>query len=241
MTLPAVVGPLAAYAAVFQTAVYLALPAHMRVRWAPVVTGAVGASLTVAAGLLFGVDAIGGVGFDPASALAWGLAAVVVASVVGVAMILRPSLRTELADPRLGSLSRLQTATQIFVRIPVTALIEEAFFRGVLHAALVAMYPTQVALWLGAGLFGLWHIGPGLDQAAAADKSRRARALHTVATVIATTLAGAFFVWLRIETGSIWVPVAVHAGINMTMAAFARLAARVDAHLPSRVQVTESA
>jgi membrane protease YdiL (CAAX protease family) len=28
------------------------------------------------------------------------------------------------------------------------------------------------------------------------------------------------------ETGSIWVPVAVHAGINMTMAVFARLAAR---------------
>jgi membrane protease YdiL (CAAX protease family) len=27
------------------------------------------------------------------------------------------------------------------------------------------------------------------------------------------------------ETGSIWVPVAVHAGINMTMAVYARIAA----------------
>jgi membrane protease YdiL (CAAX protease family) len=30
------------------------------------------------------------------------------------------------------------------------------------------------------------------------------------------------------ETGSIWASVAVHAGINMTMAVFARLAARTD-------------
>ena len=47
-----------------------------------------------------------------------------------------------------------------------------------------------------------------------------------VATVVATTAAGAFLVWLRVETGSIWVPVAVHAGVNMTLAIFARLATR---------------
>jgi membrane protease YdiL (CAAX protease family) len=47
--------------------------------------------------------------------------------------------------------------------------------------------------------------------------------------VVATTVAGAFFVWLRIETGSIWAPVAVHAAINMTMALFARIAARRSA------------
>jgi membrane protease YdiL (CAAX protease family) len=45
-----------------------------------------------------------------------------------------------------------------------------------------------------------------------------------VVTVVATTAAGAFLVWLRVETGSIWVPVAVHAGVNMTLAIFARLA-----------------
>jgi membrane protease YdiL (CAAX protease family) len=48
-----------------------------------------------------------------------------------------------------------------------------------------------------------------------------------VVTVVVTTLAGLFLVWLRIETGSIWAPVAVHAAINMTMAIFARRAARV--------------
>lgn len=234
MTLTAVVAPLAAYAALFQTAVYLSLPTRLRMLWAPVVTGGVGALLTVSAGILFGFDEVGLVAFDPASAVSWGLAAVVVASLAGGIMISRPSLRTELADPRLVSLSRRQMAGQVFVRIPLfTALIEEAFFRGVLHAALAAIYPSQIALWLGAGLFGLWHIGPGMDQAEAADKSRAARARHTVATVLATTLAGAFLVWLRIETGSIWAPFAVHAGINMTMAAFARLACRWDRHRPS--------
>lgn len=225
MTLAAAVAPLAAYALLFQTAVYLSLPSRLRAMWAPVVAGLVGASLTVAAGILFGFDTIGISGFEPATTLWWGWAAMAITAVVGIVMISRPSLRSELADPRLGSLSRRQALTQVFIRIPVfTALIEEAVFRGVLHAALVALYPTPVALWLGAGLFGLWHIGPGLDQAEAADKSSGARALHTIGTVVATTLAGAFLVWLRIETGSIWAPVAVHAGINMTMALFARTA-----------------
>lgn len=226
MTLAAAVAPLAAYALLFQTAVYLSLPSRLRAMWAPVVAGVVGASLTVAAGILFGFDTIGIADIDPATTVWWGWAAMALTAIVGMVMISRPSLRSELADPRLASMSRRQALTQVFFRIPVfTALIEEAVFRGVLHAALVALYPTPVALWLGAGLFGLWHIGPALDQADAADKSAGPRLLHTVGTVAATTLAGAFLVWLRIETGSIWAPVAVHAGINMTMALFARTAA----------------
>ena len=41
-------------------------------------------------------------------------------------------------------------------------------------------------------------------------------------------MVGAGLVWLRMETGSIWAPLAVHAGLNMTMAVFARTAARVS-------------
>lgn len=226
MTLAAAVAPLAAYALLFQTAVYISLPSRLRTLWAPVVIGSVGASVALAAGLIFGFDTIGFAGTDPGVALFWGLGAIFTTSLVAATMFSRPPLRVELADPRLGDLSRRQAATQILVRIPVlTALIEEVFFRGVLHAALVAIYPTEIALWLGAGLFGLWHIGPGMDQAAASDKTRWAGAIHTLGTVLVTTLAGAFLVWLRIETGSIWAPFAVHAGVNMTMAFFSRLAA----------------
>ncbi|HEX5695022.1 MAG TPA: CPBP family intramembrane glutamic endopeptidase [Acidimicrobiia bacterium] len=227
MTLAAVVAPLAAYAVVFQTLLYISLPIGLRTRVAPIVTGLVGAGLSVGAGALFGFEQIGLTGGTVGTALGWGAIAVVLMAMLGTAMMSRPEFRSQLADPRLAELKPRHAYTQIFVRIPVfTALIEEAFFRGLLHAALMALYPIEVAIWLGAGLFGLWHIGPGFDQAQAGDKTRRAGALHTAMTVVATTVAGAFFVWLRIETGSIWAPVAVHSAINMTMALFARLAAR---------------
>ncbi|HEX6286566.1 MAG TPA: CPBP family intramembrane glutamic endopeptidase [Acidimicrobiia bacterium] len=228
MTLAAAVAPLAAYAVVFQTLLYLSLPQRLRTRLAPVVTGVVGAGLSIAAGLIFGFDTVGLVGGELVVTLAWGAVTVAGMAVLGLAMLRRPDLRMQLADPRLADLSRSEAFSQIFVRIPVfTALIEEAFFRGVLHAALMALYPVEVAVWLGAGLFGVWHIGPGVDQARAGEKSVRASAAHTALTVVATTVAGAFLVWLRIETGSIWAGVAVHAAVNMTLAIFARAAGRV--------------
>ena len=223
MTLTAAVAPLAAYAVFFQTAIYLSLPAPLRSRWAPTFTGAVGAVVTLASAALFGFERIGLGAVDPVMVLAWGLAATSLTAAAAMFMLNRPSLGGEIADPRMAMLSRREAGVQIFLRIPLfTAFIEEAFFRGVLHAALMALYPTPVAIWLGAGLFGLWHIGPALDQAEANQKTRGAATLHTLATVVVTTLAGAFLVWLRIETGSIWAPVAVHAGVNMTMALFAR-------------------
>lgn len=225
MTLAAAVAPLAAYAVVFQTLVYMSLPARLRTRVAPLVTALVGAGLSVGAGLIFGFEALGLLGGDPLTVLAWGLAAVFVTAVAGMVMFSRDGLRASFGNSHITSLDRGDAIRQIFIRIPVfTALIEEVFFRGVLHAALTALYPAEVSIWLGAGLFGLWHIGPGVDQAQSGKKSIRAGAVHTAGTVVATTAAGAFLVWLRIETGSIWAPAAVHAAINMTLAVFARMA-----------------
>lgn len=225
MTLVSTVAPLAGYAIVFQTIVYLLLPARRRTLWAPVLTGIAGAVVTLGAGWIFGFETIGLGAPDMAVVFAWALATVVVMSAVGFSMLRNPALRSQLADPRLAALTRSQTLTQVFVRIPVmTALIEEAFFRGVLHAALIALYPPSVALVGGAVLFGLWHVGPGFDQAQASGRGFRGNALHVGVTVLVTSLAGAALVWLRMETGSIWAPVAVHAGVNMTMAVFARLA-----------------
>ena len=195
--------------------------------WAPMVTGIVGAILTIVAGLIFGFDTIGLGAVEPSVVVGWAVLTFAITSMIGAFMLMRPNLRPQLADPRLAILGRRQAFTQIFVRIPVmTALIEEAFFRGVLHAALMALYPPSVALWGGAALFGLWHIGPALDQAHAADRGSHAGAIHVVITVVTTAVAGAALVWLRMETGSIWAGVAVHAGVNMTMALFARSAAR---------------
>lgn len=225
VTLAAAVAPLAAYAVVFQTVLYMSLPAHLRTRVVPLVTGLIGAGLALGAALLFGFDQIGLLGGNPATALLWGGVTVVVMCAIGLGMLAHDHHRSWLANQPLASLGNADAFTQIFVRIPVfTVLIEEAFFRGVLHAALIALYPVEIAIWLGAGLFGLWHIGPGVEQAA--ERSVRDRAFHTALTVVATTVGGAFLVWLRVETGSIWAPVAVHASINMTLALFTRLAAR---------------
>jgi uncharacterized protein len=227
MTLSAVVAPLVVYAVIFQTILYLSLPVRLRAHVAPLVTGLVGAGLSLGAALIFGFETVGLVGGEAMTAFAWGGAAVVVISVIGMAALFHGELSEQIADPRLGLLSGRDALATIFVRIPVfTVLIEEAFFRGVLHAALIALYPVDIAIWFGAGLFGLWHVGPGFDQARAGEKWGRVGAVHTALTVVATTVAGGFLVWLRIETGSIWAPVAVHAATNMTLALFSRAATR---------------
>jgi membrane protease YdiL (CAAX protease family) len=236
MTIEAAVAPLAAYAVVVQTLVYAAVPARLRINVAPVITAMFGAVVVVGAGLIFGVDRIGLTGGSAGVALVWGSMTLVVVAAVGTMMMTSETWRGRLADPRLAGLTRRQTITQVLVRIPVcTALIEEAFFRGVLHAALIALYPSEAAIWLGAGLFGLWHVAPGLEQARSTNLATRATAIHSVATFVVTTMAGVFLVWLRIETGSIWAPVAVHAIVNATLAMVSRSAARRPAAAPGRI------
>ena len=233
MRLTATTIPLVIYVVGFQTLVYLLVPLRFRPTWAPLVTSSVGAILVVGAALWFGGGAVGLAGPDGGLLAAWGSATMVAMTSVGMVMMSRPQLRGHLADPRMGAMSTRGAAAHILFRIPlITVVIEEAVFRGVLHAALIALYPEPVALWGGAVLFGLWHIGPGLDQAHAVDRRNLARFIHVLITVMATTAAGAFLVWLRLETGSIWVPVAVHAGVNMTLATFARLATTLPKPIP---------
>lgn len=225
MTLDAAVGPLVVFAAAFQTLVFVALPQRHRTSWAPMTIASVGAALTLAGVLAFGFGAIGLGSVDPAVVGSVAVVTIFATASVGTVMFLVPRLRSKLADPRVASWSNRQAATQIFLRIPVmTALIEEAFFRGLLHAALMAVYPPSVTVGVGAVLFGLWHIGPALDQAESFGTGEATRNLQVALTVMATTVAGAGLVWLRMETGSIWAPLAVHATLNMTMAVFSRIA-----------------
>lgn len=224
MTFAAAVGPLVVYAATFQTIVFFLLPSRVRAGWAPVTIGLVGAGLTLTAGAVFGFESIGLGSPDPATILTWAVVTLVVVPCIGMTMLSSDRLRPSLADPRMAGLGRRGAVFQIAFRIPIlTALIEEAFFRGVLHAALIAVYSTPVAVLVGGGLFGLWHLGPALEQADSpfGDNSTT---VHVLLTIALTTLAGLGFVALRIATGSIWVPAVVHALVNITMALFARRA-----------------
>ena len=222
MTLAAVAPPLIAYALAFQAVVYLLLPHRRRSTWAPVTTGAVGAGLIVAAATIFGPAELGLSPGRPLDAVLWGLAAGLCCVIGGVALLGTEKGRRWLADPRASRISSRQAVATFLIRIPLlTALVEEALFRGLLHAVLVSLYPIETAVLLGAALFGLWHVAPGLERARAGGGDRR---IHITLTVLSTTVAGLFLVWLRVETGSIWAPAAVHAAVNMTMTLFARAA-----------------
>jgi membrane protease YdiL (CAAX protease family) len=248
MSIADTVAPLAAYAVVFQSLVYMLISVRLRLRLAPVIVGITGATVALGAGLVFGFDTIGLTGGSPAVAALAGLATIALLSLLGAAALSQASLRRRLADPRFMGMGRAETLIHILVRIPiVTAMTEELFFRGVLHAALIALYPVEAAILLGSVLFGLWHIGPSIDQSRAwsSAKARTGVAVATTFTVIATTVAGLFLVWLRVETGSIWASVAVHAAVNMSVAVLARSASRhpVDAapdSLPRWKRISEA-
>lgn len=82
-------------------------------------------------------------------------------------------------------------------RIPVgTALAEELFFRSVLFT-----FGSPV---VSAAAFGLWHV-----------RSARAAGQPVAAVLTTTTAAGLVFDMLRAHTGSVLVPMALHASINL--------------------------
>jgi membrane protease YdiL (CAAX protease family) len=180
-----------------------------------------------AAGYLLGFDDIGLTGGSPRIALIAAVTTALLASFAGTLILRRQEWCSSLVDLRVADLSRPEAGFHILVRIPIfTALVEEAFFRGVLYAVLMALYPGSVAFGAGAVLFGLWHVAPALDQARANGSHRARMVVHVAETVVATTIAGAVLIWLREQTGSIWAPFAVHAALNMTAAVYSRLAAQ---------------
>lgn len=107
-------------------------------------------------------------------------------------------------------------------RIPLgTALVEEILFRGVLLGILMQSYSPLTATIIAAVVFGLWHIVPSINSIEsnnAVQERMRKKSLHTAGSVlgivIVTTLAGLFFGWLRIISGTILTTWLVHWAIN---------------------------
>lgn len=120
-------------------------------------------------------------------------------------------------------------------RIPLgTALVEEILFRGVLLGALLQSYSPVAAGIIAAIVFGLWHIVPSINSIEsnnAVQEKLRAKSLHTASSVAAivlvTTIAGLFFNWLRIVSGTIFTTWAVHWAINSSGAVAAALQGKI--------------
>jgi membrane protease YdiL (CAAX protease family) len=161
--------------------------------------------------------------------LRWGGACAAIVGTAYLIAVLVPSFRPLLTDDRVGGLDGGQLAYRVLVRIPLgTVLWEEVAFRGVLLAVLARLLPMRAAVAVSAVVFGIWHVRPTLGALEAYDVA--AGPLLTSAAVVlacaGTAIAGAFFAWLRLRSGSLLAPVLLHLATNSlgTLAAAAAFA-----------------
>jgi membrane protease YdiL (CAAX protease family) len=128
---------------------------------------------------------------------------------------------TAFRDARVTDASRADAALQLLVRIPVaTALVEELAFRGVILGLGARDGDRRRALVVSSIAFGLWHVGSALHparQRATGEMVSHPGAMVpavVLGDVVATTVGGFGFGWLRLRSGSIVAPTLAHAALN---------------------------
>jgi membrane protease YdiL (CAAX protease family) len=139
-----------------------------------------------------------------------------VGAVIGIAGGI-PWFHKFFADERHADADGLQTTRKVLLDIPLgTVLIEEFAFRGVLLGLMVQQWST---LWAVVGtsiLFGLWHILPALEMHEAHQEATGHKLVTVGSTVLFTGLSGVGFALLRLWTGSLFPPAALHWAANGT-------------------------
>jgi uncharacterized protein len=147
----------------------------------------------------------------------WSLGIVLaVGTVIGTAGGI-PRLRHLFADDRITEVSGGVTARKALLDIPFgTVLIEEFAFRGVLLALGTIAWSTPWAVAWTSLLFGLWHISPALEMHGSHNATRGSSWITVLGTVLFTGLSGAGFALLRLYTGSLFPPAALHWAANGT-------------------------
>ncbi len=124
-------------------------------------------------------------------------------------------------DARVTDVSRAEAAAHLFVRIPLaTALVEELVFRGIILGFGLRRGDPRRALIISSIAFGLWHVGAALhpERKVATGEVVGHHLVSTpavvVGDVVATTIGGFGFGWLRLRSGSIAAPAIAHAALN---------------------------
>ena len=195
------------------------------------------AGLSLAAARRSGVSAAE-LGLDrqrAARGLRVGLAAAApVVAVVAIGAALPATRRFLVGDRRATTGGAGYALYHTLVRIPLgTAVAEETLFRGALLGLLSQRHPRARAVAVSSALFGCWHVLPTLDTLAlnplgetvGGGPARTGGAV--LASVAVTALAGLGFSWLRFRGDSVVAPVVVHAALNSSAFAAARLVSRL--------------
>jgi len=149
--------------------------------------------------------------------LVWSLGIVlIVGTVIGIAGAI-PRLHHLFADDRITEVSGAETARKALLDIPFgTVLIEEFAFRGVMLALVTTLTSTTWAVVVTSVLFGLWHVSPAMEMHDSHNATSGSPWTTVVGTVIVTGLSGVGFALLRLFTGSLFPPAALHWAANGT-------------------------
>lgn len=174
----------------------------------------------IAIGLSFGAMGLAPSGLLKSGVLiaVFGGAAIVVLAIGN----LLPPVHKLFADGPSKRFSKREAAHELLLRVPFgTALSEEVIFRSVLLGILLGETTQTQALIVAAIAFGLWHIIPTLQTVRSNDAFKtmvgeqwRHHVFSVITTVLVTGVAGFMFGWLRVISGSILVPWALHTLIN---------------------------
>jgi membrane protease YdiL (CAAX protease family) len=149
-----------------------------------------------------------------------GLTLIPIAAAVAVGLAL-PWTREFFRDRTIVNASTAQAAYTLLLRIPFgTAMAEELIFRGALLGLYLQRHRPWVAALFSSLVFGVWHVLPTLNSlgtnpgASAAQNNPLLQAGAVALVVLATGVAGMFFSWLRLRSGSILAPWLTHTGFN---------------------------
>lgn len=157
------------------------------------------------------------------AALPWAAVTIAAGGLLALVSRVAPTIGRSLTDERIVGMSRMRFLAYAALRIPVVSgLAEEILFRGVMWAMIAPFVGTGWTLALTSVAFGLWHVVVSAQQA---RRMGMPAPRWVTVNVVATLTAGLLLGLLRVETGGVWAPAAVHALVNVAFAVAARLGA----------------
>lgn len=147
--------------------------------------------------------------------LMWSIGIVVVlGAAIGIAGRI-PRLHHLFADGRVMDVPGAVTARRVLLDIPFgTVLVEEFAFRGVLLALVLAETNAAWAVVVTSLLFGLWHVSSALELHESHTATTGGSWTTVLSAVLFTGLSGVVFAVLRLWTGSLLPPAALHWAAN---------------------------